>query len=194
MEPLLSPDWYRVAHLRPRLRVGVRVSPQLVRGQTWHVLTDPLSGRHYRFNDIAYRLIAACDGERTLDEVWAARAATDGDHAPTQGEVVRVVAQAFAANLFVGDVPPDAAVIVRAQQRGKRQRRRAAANPLALRVPLWDPDAFLSATQRHCAGCSHGAPHGWCCSRPAWAPRCWPSPPRTALPTRGTTWAAPACC
>ena len=148
MEPLLSPDWYRVAHLRPRLRAGVRVSAQSVRGQTWHVLTDPLSGRHYRFNDIAYRLIAACDGERTLDAVWAARAAADGDHAPTQGEMVRVVAQAFAANLFVGDVPPDAAAIVRAQQRGQRQRRRAAVNPLALKVPLWDPDAFLS---RHAA-------------------------------------------
>ncbi len=148
MEPLLSPDWYRVAHLRPRLRAGVRVSAQAVRGQTWYVLTDPLSGRHYRFNDIAYRLMAACDGERALDAVWAARAAADGDHAPTQGEVVRVVAQAFAANLFVGDVPPDAAAIVRAQQRGQRQRRRAAVNPLALKVPLWDADAFLS---RHAA-------------------------------------------
>ena len=145
MEPLLAPDWYRVAHMRPRLRPGVRVSQQRVRGAPWYLLTDPISGRHHRFNDIAYRLIAACDGERTLDEVWAARAAADGDLAPTQGEAVRVFAQAFGANLFVGDVAPDAAAIVKAQMRGQRQRTRAAVNPLAFKVPLWDPDAFLGA-------------------------------------------------
>jgi putative peptide zinc metalloprotease protein len=154
MEPLLTPDWYRVAQMRPRLRAGVRVSPQPVRGEAWYVLTDPLSGRHHRFNEVAYRLIAACDGKRTLDEVWAAHAAASGDagdageagdDAPTQGETVRVVAQAFAANLFVGDVAPDVAAIVKAQLRGQRQRTRAAVNPLAFKVPLWDPDAFLAA-------------------------------------------------
>ena len=145
VEPLLSQDWYRVAFMRPRLRPGVRVSRQRVRGERWYLLCDPVSGRHHRFNDIAYRLIAACDGERTLDEVWAARAAADGDQAPTQGEAVRVFSQAFGANLFVGDVAPDAAAIVRAQTRGQRKRIRAAVNPLAFRVPLWDPDAFLTA-------------------------------------------------
>ena len=145
MEPLLAQDWYRVAHMRPRLRPGVRVSKQRLRGEDWFLLTDPVSGRHHRFNDIAYRLIAACDGERTLDEVWAARAAADGPLAPTQGEAVRVFAQAFGANLFVGDVAPDAAAIVKAQMRGQRQRNRAAVNPLAFKVPLWDPDAVLGA-------------------------------------------------
>ena len=71
MESMLSPDWYRVASLRPRFRKGVRVSRQVVRGEVWFVLSDPVSGKHHRFNDIAFALIAACDGERTLDEVWA---------------------------------------------------------------------------------------------------------------------------
>lgn len=144
-EPLLSPDWYRVACMRPRLRSGVRVSRQRVRGEHWYLLSDPVSGRHHRFNDIAYRLIAGCDGQRTLDEVWATRAAADGAQAPTQGEAVRVFSQAFSANLFVGDVAPDAAAIVQAQSRRSGQRTRAAVNPLAFRVPLWDPDGFLKS-------------------------------------------------
>lgn len=145
MGPLLSQDWYRVASMRPRLRAGVSVSQQLIRGERWYLLTDPLSGRHHRFNDLAYRLIASCDGVRTLDEVWSARAAADGDLAPTQDETVRVISQAFGANLFVGNVAPDASAIVRAQQRGESKRRRAAVNPMAFKVPLWDPDAFVSA-------------------------------------------------
>ncbi len=144
MEPLLAPDWYRVAHMRPRLRAGVIVSAQQVRGETWYLLTDPMSGRHHRFNDIAYQLIAGCDGERSLDEVWSKCAAEAGDNAPTQGAAVRVVAQAFAANLFVGNIAPDAAAIIKAQGRGQQRRTRAAINPLAFKVPIWDPDAFLN--------------------------------------------------
>ncbi len=144
-EPLLSADWYRVAFMRPRLRAGVRISRQRVRGETWYVLTDPVSGRHHRFNDIAYALIASCDGQRTLDEVWSARVEAEGDRAPSQAEAIRVFSQAFGANLFVGDVAPDAAAIVKAQARAQRTRARAAVNPLAFRLPLWDPDAFLEA-------------------------------------------------
>ena len=147
-ESLLSPDWYRVASMRPRLRDGVRVTRQRVRGETWYVLSDPMSGRHHRFNVLAYGLIAACDGQRTLDDVWAARAASDGDDAVAQGEAIRIFSQGFGANLFIGDVAPDAAAIVRAHTRTISARRRAAINPFAFKLPLWDPDAWLD---RHCA-------------------------------------------
>lgn len=151
LPPLLSPDWYRVAHMRPRLRTGVRISRQIVRGETWYVLSDPISGRHHRFNDIAYGLIGSCDGSASIDEIWSTRVTAHGDDAPSQAESIRVFAQAFAANLFVGDIAPEALAIVRAQQRAQGQRRRASLNPLSLRVPLWDPDRFLCAHQHRVA-------------------------------------------
>lgn len=145
MEPLLSPDWYRVAEVRPRLRSGVVVSTQQVRQETWHLLSDPMSGRHHRINDLAFRLLSACDGERTLGEVWEGLAAKDGDLAPTQGQAIRFIAQGFSANLLVGNVAPDAAALIKSQRRIQRQRARAGLNPLAFKVPLWNPDAFLNA-------------------------------------------------
>lgn len=148
METLLSPDWYRVAALQPRFRQGVRVSRQVVRGETWFVLSDPVSGKHHRFNDIAFALISACDGERTLDEVWAACAQTQSGlpsaSFPTQGEALRVFSLAFGANLLMANVSPDAAALVRSQSKQQRQRTRAAVNPLSFRVPLWNPDSFLN--------------------------------------------------
>lgn len=143
MEPLLSPDWYRASALQPRLRVGVGVSRQMVRGEVWYVLTDPVSGKHHRFNDIAFGLLCACDGERTLDQIWA-RYAAQRTNPPTQGEALRVFSLAFAANLLMANVLPDAAALVRAQTRQQRQRARAAVNPLSFRVPLWNPDSFLN--------------------------------------------------
>ena len=152
MESFLSPDWYRVAELRPRFRQGVRVSRQVVRGEVWFVLSDPISGKHHRFNDLAFALISACDGQRTLDEVWAACAhapkASPATSPATQGEALRIFSLAFAANLLMAHVSPDAAALVRSQTRQQRKRTRAAVNPLSFRVPLWNPDAFLN---RHIA-------------------------------------------
>jgi putative peptide zinc metalloprotease protein len=149
--PLLSPHWYRVAYLKPRLKSGVRISRQPVRGQTWYVLTDPVSGRHHRFNSPAYALIAGCDGMLTIDDIWAQRVDADGDEAPTQAQAIEVFGQAFAANLLGGDVAPDAGAVMRAQAKRRAQRRRAALNPLAFKLPLWDPEGFLEAHVRRVA-------------------------------------------
>ena len=157
---LLSPHWYRVAYLKPRLRTGVRISRQDVRGQTWYVLTDPVSGRHHRFNGPAYALIAACDGQLTIDDLWAHRVDADGDDAPTQAEAIEVFAQAFGANLLGGDVAPDAGGVMKAQGRRRAQRQRAALNPLAFKLPLWDPDRFLDAQLRRVAWC-YGTASRW---------------------------------
>jgi putative peptide zinc metalloprotease protein len=150
---LLSPHWYRLAYLKPRLRTGVRVSRQQVRGQTWYVLTDPVSGRHHRFNGLAYALIAGCDGTLTIDELWAQRVDAEGDDAPTQAQAIDVFAQAFGANLLGGDVAPDAGGVMKAQGKRNAHRRRAALNPLAFKLPLWDPDRFLNAQVHRLAWC-----------------------------------------
>ncbi len=142
---LLSPHWYRVAYLRPRLKSGVRISRQRVRGRVWYVLTDAVSGRHHRFDDQAYALVAACDGRATVDDVWARRVDALGDAAPTQAQAIEVFARAFSANVLDGDVAADARALMRAERRRRAQRRRLALNPLSFKLPLWNPGRFLDA-------------------------------------------------
>lgn len=143
-EPLLSPDWYRIAYLTPRLRGGIEVSQHRIRGEQWYVLTDTVAARHFRFNEQAYLLIAACDGKASIDEVWSSCVESQPDSTLTQAEVIRILAQAFAGNLFVGNLEPDIDTIVGEQHKRARKRRVAALNPLAFRIPLWDPDAMLT--------------------------------------------------
>ncbi len=143
-DPLLSPEWYRVAYLRPRLRNGVKVSRHRLRGESWYVTTDPVSGRHHRFNEPAYALMATLNGDLTIDEAWSNLLMTDGENAPTQGEVMRIMAQAFGANLFVGNLEIDSDTTVGSQRKQARSRRLSRLNPLAIRMPLWDPDTFLT--------------------------------------------------
>jgi putative peptide zinc metalloprotease protein len=143
---LHSPQWYRVANLKLKMRAGVLVSRQVARDQVWHVLTDPNTGRQHRFNEPAYRLLEAMDGQRTLDAIWSQLLAKYGDEAPTQPEVLRVVAHAYSAQLLTGPLAPDAKALVKAQREALDRRRKASVNPLSFRLPLWNPEAFLTRT------------------------------------------------
>lgn len=147
--PLLSNAWYRVAGLRPRLRSHARLHRHIYRGAVWYLLQDPASGRVHRFTPAARVLIAAMDGQRTVDELWTIANERLGEEAPTQDEMIRLLGQLHAADLLQSDVTPDAAELFTRGEREQRARmRRSFANPMALRIPLWDPDAFLDRWQR----------------------------------------------
>jgi putative peptide zinc metalloprotease protein len=144
----LSPSWYRVAGLKPRLRAHVRFHRTLYREEAWYVLQDRTSGRFHRFSSEAYFVVSLLDGRRTMEQAWTEACARLGDDALTQDEVIRLLGQLHSADVLHGDVPPDIAEL---SDRGRQQRRRrlmmSVLNPLALRLPIFDPDEFLNATR-----------------------------------------------
>lgn len=147
-ENFLDPEWYRVAALRPRLRAHVRLHRHRYRGQVWHVAQDAVTGRFHRFSLAAWSVIGLMDGERDLDAIWTRASEQLGDNAPTQREVIRLLHQLHVAELLRTNLVPDAAELA---DRGARQRRakfwQTLRTPLAIRVPLFDPERLLQATQ-----------------------------------------------
>jgi putative peptide zinc metalloprotease protein len=147
--PLLSNNWYRVASLRPRLRSHARLHRHIYRGAVWYLLQDPASGRVHRFTPAARVVIAAMDGRRTVEELWTIANQRLGEEAPTQDEMIRLLGQLHAADLLQSDVTPDVAELFTRGEREQRSRlRRSFGNPMALRIPIWDPDAFLDRWHR----------------------------------------------
>ena len=144
-ESLFSASWYRVATLRPRLRSHATVHRHSYRGRLWYVLQDRSSARFHRFSPEAYLVIGLMDGVRTLREIWDIACTRLGDDAPTQDEVIHIVASLHRADVLLTDAPPD---LTELQQRRKTQSRmklrQYISNPLALRIPLIDPDAFVT--------------------------------------------------
>lgn len=142
-----SASWYRVASFRPRVRAHVRIHRHIYRGDLWYVLQDRTSGRFHRFTPDAYRLIAMMDGRRSLDDIWTDAVDVLATDAVTQDELVRLVGRLYSADVLAGDVPPD---IIELSDRGRKTARqkvlKSVMNPLALRLPLFDPDDFLEAT------------------------------------------------
>ena len=146
-DTLLSPSWYRVADLKPRIRAHTVIHRHSYRGSVWFVLQDHASGRSHRLSPAAHHFVGLMDGERTVQEIWEAVCLHLGDEAPTQEEGIRLLGQLHAADALLCDVPPDAQEVFRRHQRHERMEwKRRLWTPLALRFPLLDPDRFLERT------------------------------------------------
>ena len=146
-ERFLSSSWYRVAALKPRLREHVTVRMHRYRGQLWYVIGDGMRNRVHRVSPAGYVLVASMDGTRTLDSLWTEAAVTLGEQAPAQDQVIQLLGQLHANDLVAGDVPPDARDLFERQGQANRSKLlQWLLNPLALRIPLLDPNDFLTRT------------------------------------------------
>ena len=105
--PLLAARWFRVAALRPRLAQSLSVQRIAYRGTTWHVLENPETRRSFRVNAAAYAFIGRCTGTRTMQALWDIVLAEQKDDAPTQDELLQLLAQLHAASLLTFDRPAD---------------------------------------------------------------------------------------
>jgi putative peptide zinc metalloprotease protein len=142
---LTSSSWYRVAGLRPRLRTQARLYRHRYRSEVWYLLQDPATGRVHRFTPAARLVIAAMDGRRSVDELWELANRHLGETAPTQDEMISLLGQLHATDLLQSDASPDVAELFeRGERQDKSRRRRSYMNPMAVRIPLWDPEAFLN--------------------------------------------------
>jgi putative peptide zinc metalloprotease protein len=102
----------------------------------------------HRFTPAAYLFVAQMNGQRTVHEIWSHVVEQLGDDAPTQGEVIRFLSQLNALDLLQTDIAPDPAEMAERLARHARSRLLGkVGNPLALRLPLCDPDRFLESSE-----------------------------------------------
>jgi putative peptide zinc metalloprotease protein len=146
---LNSPTWYRVAYTRPKLGHNVSVQRQVFRGRVWYVLQDRSSGRFHRYPPQLHAVLARMDGAHTVQQIWLAVLEHLGADAPSQSDVIRFLADLHRTDALVTDARPNHALQAYRRRASWRQRlKQRLANPVALRLPLVDPDAFLSKLSR----------------------------------------------
>ena len=139
-------DWYLIAEQRFRRRAGIREVMQRFRGEDFLVLWDALTGQNLRLSDRAIALWRRLDGSMTVDGIWRALSQNPAT-APTQREVMDWVMQLVTAGLILSDHTLDPA---RLTERGHKRRDKMleskAANPLSIKIGLFDPAPLLRAT------------------------------------------------
>ena len=134
--------WNHVSELRPRLRKDVRILVQDYRGQRWYLLHDESAGRYLRFNESAHAVLGRMDGNRTLQEMLEqANLARDDAEPMASEDVLPILAQLHNAEVLRDGLPLTAQdALGRYQQFQRFHRQRTLSNPLAIRIPMFDPD------------------------------------------------------
>ncbi|WP_420101041.1 HlyD family efflux transporter periplasmic adaptor subunit [Bosea sp. (in: a-proteobacteria)] len=146
MASLFSQSWYRVSGLKPRLRGHAEIHRQRFRGAVWYVLQDHQTGRFHRLSPSANLFLCLMDGQRSVQEIWEIVCARAQDDPPTQDETIRLLSLLHGSDLLQGAFPPDFAELSeRAASHARRTMMARIRNPLALRLPLFDPDRVLDA-------------------------------------------------
>lgn len=151
-DSFLSQSWYRVAQLKPLLRRHAKVHRLRYRQRAWYALQDLASGKSHRFTPQSYLALSLMDGQRTVHDIWTQLGQELGQEAPSQDDMIKLLGQLHAADVLQTDVPPD---LLELSDRGRKQRHsilvKNLTNPLSIRIPLWDPDRFLTATYPYLA-------------------------------------------
>ncbi len=131
--------------LRPRLLPHARFHRHHYRGQLWHVIHDATGGKYFRMSPGAYALARQMEGRHTVQALWDSACQAGGEEVPTQNEMVELLSQLHSSELLHCDVTPDSAQLFdrhRKQQWAKWKQR--VGNPMGMRLPLIQPDAFLT--------------------------------------------------
>jgi putative peptide zinc metalloprotease protein len=145
--PFLSSSWYRVAGLRPKLREHVSISRHRYRGSSWYIVHDAATGRAHRLSTASYMIVGGMDGTRTVDQLWHEAAFRLGQEAPSQDDLIQLLAQLHSADLLQTEVTPDSVELLERAAKADRARWLGnILNPLAVRLRFWHPDRFLERT------------------------------------------------
>jgi len=143
----LSADWYRVAALCPRVRRQVNFHRQVFRGRVWHVVQDHQSGAFNRLTAQGHYLFGRMDVGQSVEILWQDACQRFPDDPPSQSDVIHLLSQLYQADLITADNTPDMEELAaRAKRQAWRQWTSRVSNPLAMRLPLFDPDPFLQRT------------------------------------------------
>jgi len=142
---LISPHWYRVAKLRPRLNDQVEIHRHDYRGLIWYLLENTATGRSHRFNPAVYQFIGLMDGKLSVQEIFDRIGDKLDEYAPGQEEIIDLMGQLYQADLLKSGATADTEELFERQARQKKNKlAQRFANPVALRFALWDPEDFLN--------------------------------------------------
>ncbi|MEE9334134.1 MAG: hypothetical protein V3U65_08585 [Granulosicoccaceae bacterium] len=131
----------QLAECKPKIAENVVKQSLMIRGELWVLLQNSINGEHLRLNAAAAQWLDAFDGETTVATVLN-NAQADDATAQQVFECLNLLGQADMVVLGAAD--EHARLFAQHENHNSmaKQRKR---NPLAIRFPLLDPDAWLSS-------------------------------------------------
>lgn len=128
----------------PRLKANVDTFRHVYRGQVWYVFHDRARDAYYRMSAGGAELVGAMDGRRSLGEIHQDLAARERGEPVDQKEMMQFASRLSGLGLLQTGLLPAAEAIESVQTATSRRTFWSQIkNPLAIRLPLFDPSSML---------------------------------------------------
>ncbi len=146
--PRATPLADKLRHAAVGVRGDLDFTRHVMRGKVAYIVRDPVSFETHAFSAADYRLLTALNGERTLGEAFASLCAGGACRPEDEEPFFRFVLDLHRSGLLSLPISDER----RLQERHERNRAARLGQlllaPLFIRIPLWNPDAFLARTER----------------------------------------------
>lgn len=132
--------WEQIRQCRPTLLSHIDYESSQVRDERWLVLRNRVNGDHIRVNESAAPLLACLDGKQTVEQLMACEQIAA--HSPA--DIINLLVPMLSAGMItLGSEHEDERLLHQLKLQKKLARYRRFGNPLAVRFPLLNPDAWL---------------------------------------------------
>ena len=144
-EQQASSLWLYVAELRPYIRKHVKIIVQDYRGERWYILHDESADKFTRFNAAAYDVIGRLNGDFSMQEImYLVNKTRQPDELLEIEDILNILAQLQRAEVLRDGLPLGKQDVLNRYYQSQSSKRSAISNPLAIRIPLFDPDRLLN--------------------------------------------------
>ncbi len=136
-----------------RIRIGIRkdlhFSRQVLHGKVYYVVHDPVTFQSHIFDLDEYEVISSILPKRSLEESFGLLIESEFLTEEDEDEFFEFVLGLHAKNLLLLPLTNADRLYKRYVKKKALKRIRPIAAMMYLRVPVWDPDAFLKRTMRY---------------------------------------------
>jgi putative peptide zinc metalloprotease protein len=137
-----SSQWDAISELKPSRLSGVEFAEHQVRNEPWLFIHNDVTGQHARINAMARRVVNALDANTTVRQI-VEKIAVDADDEEKEAVASSLIALSQLGMIGLCDDHSN----IRIQHRVREivsQKKPNWHNPLAIRIPLVDPNEWLS--------------------------------------------------
>ena len=141
----VSPDpWQGVQPLKLKLSPKIQFFCHRYRNVSWFLVCDQNSGNYFRCSKQTYLFLKLLNGKNSVAAAHEILKNKFKENMPETSELLNILANLHAADLLSGWGDDEASErYQRHQKQEKKRKLHSWMRPLAIKIPLWNTDAFL---------------------------------------------------
>ena len=145
---MLNDQTFEFSQSRLRLKDSLRFQMRQSGGSITYLVEDEVTGRFFRVGLAQYTFMTMLDGNRTVSTALMKTATLLREHAIDETEAASLCKWAIESGLVESETGNSAARRHEQHEQQQKQKMVSYLNPMMVRMPLFNPDALVTAISR----------------------------------------------